>query len=521
MVLREETELPGADSVIFRLFNSEIMSRVPRIDHREGGPTIVNETPLLDMTNDLVECARAEYGLDLSGKDLRVFGKLESKIFGGSIKVRPAVQIIREAIISGKLRQHTTVFEATSGNFGIALGLMGSLGLDVVALVSRKLQTGVVQELKNVGVKTINLDIDICPVPGVSSGSGGLAAKVVASSVRSQLSEYGFDLSALDDSREQVEDLLAREDAIGLAKLLSKTYGGFCPEQYENDMNARAHETLTGPEIEQQLRALGQTLGEFDLVCTFGTGGTSAGLSRYAQSRFGRKSVQVVFPLANQDVAGIRSKQKALGLRFYEPERYAGQYEVNYEEAGRTLAFFLKKGYDIGESSALAICATIQMVNGGVGSKFVVILADGIRKYRMNTVATAPAASLEVTAEEAISNAGEFGGVIWTHPVFVPSETGMELLASSLGLDTNEIDLAGSGDVERLYSNRELPEGLRSMLPSDGKKLLLVCVNGGTSLRLARLLSERGIAAVSLTGGIAALSSARGRATSDLIELAS
>ena len=167
MILEGVNEESVVDSILLGRFVREIKSKVPHLDD-EGG-RIVNCTPLVDMTDDLIECGKSEYGLDLSGRNLKVYGKLESKMVGGSVKVRPAAQIIEDAIISGKLRGQMTVFEATSGNFGIALGLMRRLDLDVVALVSRKLRDGVFKELDRSGVKTLNLDIDICPAPGLKA----------------------------------------------------------------------------------------------------------------------------------------------------------------------------------------------------------------------------------------------------------------------------------------------------------------------------------------------------------------
>jgi cysteine synthase len=303
--------------------------------------------------------------LDLADKkDLRVFGKFDSNLLAGSIKVRPAVNIVHDAIATGKLRRGQAIFEATSGNFGIALGQLSKIGLDVVALVSRKLQEGVFEELKNEGIRIVNLDMDICPAPGMKGNANLLAARAVASNVRAQLSEYGFDPAIFDKSRPEVEAILADQDIINLAKLLAKIYNGFCPEQYDNELNIEAHRTVTAEEVDQQLREQGQSLAEFKFVCTFGTGGTSGGLSRYMMDKYGKKSLHVVFPLGNQDVAGIRTKGKASGLKFYEPARYAGQHEVDFGQTKRLLKFFVeKKGRDMGESSALALYAAMQMAN--------------------------------------------------------------------------------------------------------------------------------------------------------------
>src|SRR5947207_15804291 len=91
--------------------------------------------------------------------------------------------------------------------------------------------------------------------------------------------------------------------------------------------------------------------------------------------------MHVVFPLANQDVAGIRTRDKAVGLRFYQPELYGGEHEVDFEAARRLLRFFAGRGYGIGESGALALYSALQMINYGAGNDFVVMIADGPQKY--------------------------------------------------------------------------------------------------------------------------------------------
>ena len=324
-----------------------------------------------------------------------------------------------------------TVFEATSGNFGIALGLLGNLGIKVVVLVSRKLQEGVLEELDRSNVKTVDLDVDVCPAPGMQMDPNMLLAKVVATNMRERFSEIGLDTAVFDAARSKVEELLARQDVINLAKFFAEAYGGFCPEQYDNEQNVNAHATVTGPEIDQQLHDLGHSLGDYSIVCTFGTGGTSGGLSRYVQGKYGgKKAVHVVFPPEGHDVAGIRTKGKAAGLRFYEPERYAGEHEVDFEQAKRLFAFLVRRGFDIGESSALALYAVIQMVNFGTDGRFVVILADGTKKYRRMVESALDQEEqeegLEVTLESAKSRPGRFDGVVWTHMGYVPSEEGHE-----------------------------------------------------------------------------------------------
>ncbi len=507
----------SADLELLKKFDSRVLAKVPHVER--GG--VANPTPLVDVTEQILDCAALEYGLHLGGGDVRVFAKLDSKIAGGSVKVRPAVSIIRDAISHGRLARGQTVFEATSGNFGLALGGFGTLGVDVVALVSRRLQQGVIEQLRKEHVRLINLDIDICPAPGFKGDADLLVAKGVAAGVRQQLVELGFDSKAFDAVRPEAEAILARQDAISLAKLLARAYGGFCPEQYDNELNFEVHRTVTAPELDQQLNEKGTSLGEVDFVCAFGTGGTAGGVSRYANSRYGRKGVRVVFPLSSQDVAGIRTKEKANGLKFYEPGLYLGEHEVDFEEAGRLFEFFNRKGYDIGESGALALYACMQLVNYGVGKKFVVMVADGASKYTLAVQAMARKGKRDqVRLEEAASAIGEYGGVVWAHNMFVPKKEGIKAIASSLGCDEGNIKVADVKDVQAVLNGREPSQEFENLLPKDEKPILVVCMAGNTSLMLAKVLERRGVAAESLIGGITGLPAAKGRQPFDLVQIA-
>jgi cysteine synthase/rhodanese-related sulfurtransferase len=514
----EGTLNENVDAKLLASFQSVLMSKLPHLDPITK--KIKNPTPLVNITNTLLECATVEFGLNISQDSVKVFGKLESQLPGGSIKMRPALKIFEEAIKSGKLRSGQTIFEATSGNFGLALSIISKLGLDVIALVSRKLQDGVLEELKKSGIKIIDLDVDICPAPGSDNKGNALTTRITLEYLRTELMNYGFNITSFDLHKVDIETLLAKQDVINLAKLLAKIYGGFCPEQYDNELNVIAHIETTAKEIDEQLKDLGENLSNYCVICTFGTGGTSLGLSRYISNVYGKKAVHVVFPLEDQDVAGIRTKSKASGLPFYKPNEFAGQHVVDFEQARKLLKFFIRKGYDIGESSALSLYATLQMINYGVGNRFIVILPDGIRKYS-NNLLEQEEEKYQVSREEILANPNEYGVVVWAHTMFVPKEQYLGHILSALELHDKKLLVLKTSDVRKIILSKEIPENLLKEIDHSDKRILFICVAGSNSLNIAKLLNQRGNKVHSLAGGLAGLVKYDSNVLSDMLEVSS
>ena len=508
----------GTDNALLERFEQEIWSKVPHLEEKDGETNVVNATPLIDLTEDFKECAKSVFKIDLDNTDLKVYGKQDSTLLTGSIKVRPAANIIHDAIITGKLTSGQTVIEATSGNFGIALGLLSKLGLTVIALVSRKLQEGVFEELRNGDIRTMDLDMDICPAPGMEGKQNLMVAKATAANVRSQLSNLGFETDTFDKEINEIESLLAKQDVINLAKFLAKIYGFFCPEQYDNQLNIDAHRTITGAEIDQQLHEKGDSLENFNLFCTFGTGGTSGGLSKYFSEKYGKKSVYVIFPPSNQDVAGIRTKANADGLKLYDPEIYAEQQEMDWEKAKFLLKFFVDKGHDMGESSALELYAILQKASTEGGGKFVAMICDGIEKYKKNLATVGQEGPTQVSLEEA--NASGYNKVIWIHAQYTPREEGIELIAKSLGIDKSKISVPDARTAQELLATQQIPDALNKDLEGDSKPLL-VCMAGKTSLMAAKVRAGKGVITDSLIGRITQLPEGQTKQLSQLIKEAS
>jgi rhodanese-related sulfurtransferase len=71
-----------------------------------------------------------------------------------------------------------------------------------------------------------------------------------------------------------------------------------------------------------------------------------------------------------------------------------------------------------------------------------------------------------------------------------------------------------------LISTEKIPDNIMNVLPKDNRKVLLVCMAGGTSLRVAQIFAAKGIQGQSLTGGIMSLSESSKKQPSDLVQMA-
>jgi rhodanese-related sulfurtransferase len=164
----------------------------------------------------------------------------------------------------------------------------------------------------------------------------------------------------------------------------------------------------------------------------------------------------------------------------------------------------------------------MQMANfGGFGGKFVVIVADGIQKYKKNLEVIGKKQNrIQVSLQEAVSNINDYDKIIWVHTQYTPREEGIEMIAKSLGVDKNKISVPKARDVEWLLEKQQIPEELNKALEGSHGKSLLVCMAGNTSLMAVRVLADKGIVTESLTGGISALSQGKGKQISELIRVA-
>jgi cystathionine beta-synthase len=184
---------------------------------------------VLDLigSTPLIEVSRIDTG------PCRLFLKLESANPSGSIKDRPARTMIKTAEVDGSLRPGGTIVEATAGNTGLGLALVGARkGYRTLLVVPDKMAREKVLHAKAMGAEVVITRSDV--------GKGN--------------PDYYQDLAAA---------------------ITRRTPNAFFVNQFANPANPRAHELTTGPEILRQMD------GDVDaIVVGVGSGGTLTGVGR-------------------------------------------------------------------------------------------------------------------------------------------------------------------------------------------------------------------------------------------------
>jgi len=195
----------------------------------------------------------------------------------------------------------------------------------------------------------------------------------------------------------------------------------------------------------------------------------------------------------------------------YNPEAYAAQHEVDFGQAKHLLKFFVDKGHNIGESTALALYSVLEMLSNGDKGKFIVIVADGIEKYRKNLEAMSNNQRIQVSLDEASSSVQDYDKIIRINNSYTPKEEGIEMIAKSLGVEKEKIEIQKASTINQLLSTQQIPEDLSKELEGSKGKSLLICMAGNTSLMTAQILASKGVATESLNGGITNLPEGQGK----------
>ena len=99
----------------------------------------------------------------------------------------------------------------------------------------------------------------------------------------------------------------------------------------------------------------------------------------------------------------------------------------------------------------------LEMLSNGEKGKFVVVVADGIEKYRKNLEAMPTNKRIQVSLEDAASSVQEYDKIIWVHTQYTPKEEGIEMIAKSLGINKEKIVIPKASTVNQLLSTQQIP----------------------------------------------------------------
>ena len=267
-----------------------------------------------------------------------LYAKLEWLNPFGSVKDRPAWEMLRDLEQRGEIGGERGIVEPTSGNTGISLAALASArGYRMRAVVPNRVPLEKKVLLKLCGAELDVVSDELCPTPGLSDGSINLA-KTHAKASRQR---YAM------------------------------------PNQYENPLNVRAHERTTGPEIWRQ------TEGRIThLFVALGTCGTVTGTSRFLRQKKPDVKVIAVQPSEGHDIPGLRNVSQLAVSTLFDPTLIDEILEVDFE-LGYTRAAELCRGEGLLASPSCGIVyegarRIIERERTGVG---VMIFADNVFKY--------------------------------------------------------------------------------------------------------------------------------------------
>jgi cystathionine beta-synthase len=290
-----------------------------------SGPTgslldLIGKTPMVEVTKvDTGPC--------------RLFLKLEAQNPGGSIKDRIALSMIAAAEGEGFLKPGGTIVEATAGNTGLALTLVGQAkGYKVLLVIPDKMSKEKIQHLRAMGADV----------------------RLTRSDVPHGHPEYYTDMAE---------------------RLAQQIPGGFYVNQFANDANSLAHFQTTGPEIYEQMG------GDIDaFVAGIGSGGTITGIARYLKSVGSDAKIILADPvgstlagIVNDGVPGPEGSYTVEGI---------GQNFVP-DTADMSL---IDKAYSIPDAEAIATVRELLLKEGVLaGSSSGTLIASALRWCREQT----------------------------------------------------------------------------------------------------------------------------------------
>jgi cystathionine beta-synthase len=383
-----------------------------------GALDLIGRTPLVEVT-----------GLDTGL--CRLFLKLESANPSGSIKDRPARAMIEAAEANGSLKAGGTIVEATAGNTGVGLALVGaSKGYRTLLVVPDKMSREKVLHAKALGAEVVITRSDV--------GKGH--------------PDYYQDLALA---------------------ITSKTPGAVYINQFENPANPAAHEASTGPEILEGMN------GDLDAVVVgVGSGGTLTGIGRYLRRASPKTAMVLADPAGSILAPLVETGQlteagswavEGIGEDFVPPNcdlsLVRKAYSIGDKESFSTARELLRKeGILAGSSSGTLLAAALRYCREQTEPKRVVTLVcDTGAKYLskvFNDAFIAQEGWLDRettgTARDVVINPFGEGATIFVSP----NETLRSAFARMRSSDISQLPVIENGRVVGLIDESDILDAL-------------------------------------------------------------
>jgi cysteine synthase B len=258
-----------------------------------------------------------------------VLAKLEGNNPAGSVKDRPAFNMIYQAELRGDIKPGDMLIEATSGNTGIALAMVAAMrGYPMTLLMP----TNSTQERKDA------------------------------------MTAYGATLIEVDEGMEAARDLALQMQADGKGIVL---------DQFNNPDNSQAHYLTTGPELWTQ------TDGKIThFISSMGTTGTITGVSRYLKEQNPDIKVIGLQPDEDASIAGIRRWPAEYMPGIFDADLIDEVMDVDQHIAEVYMRKLAKtEGIFAGVSSGAAAWAALQVAKANPDAVIAFIVCDRGDRY--------------------------------------------------------------------------------------------------------------------------------------------
>ena len=261
----------------------------------------------------------------------RILVKLEGNNPGGSVKDRPALNMLVQAELRGAIKPGDALIEATSGNTGIALAMVAAAK----------------------GYKMILIMPDN-----------------MSNERKAAMAAYGAELILVssEEGMEGARDLAQRLEAQGRGLVL---------DQFANQDNPDAHYHSTGPEIWRD------TEGEVThFVCSMGTTGTIMGVSRFLKEQNAAVQIVGLQPQEGSKIPGIRRWPEAYLPKIFDRTRVDRVIDVQQSDAEETMrALAREEGIFCGVSSGGSVFAALALSQQVANATIVAIVCDRGDRY--------------------------------------------------------------------------------------------------------------------------------------------